>query len=220
MKKIIYFLLILFLLPSCEKDNAAPKILDIVASAMIVDSNGTLMFNCEAEDAEGDPILYRWSCLSGSFTSSTTSSFVSWQAPSTDTETISRITVEVADEQHPFDTPFSDEAAIMINVDPIIRCKVENFGTVIVKNTGTLAIRVQCAIADPSCPLCVPIYNTPVVALTPGQSTTFEMKPGSIIAYATTEAIWQLGNGGPWWEYMPVPLAQCETINVPWGFSK
>lgn len=214
MKKLLYFLVLLLLLSSCES-NRAPNIISLTASATVVTSGGTVMFSCEAQDPDGDPIMYNWSCLSGSFLSGTSSSTTMWKAPTTTSETISRITVQVADADHGFDTPFAESRAIMINIDQ--RCQSENFGTMIVKNATSFAIRVMCARVDANS---LPIESTSVVPLAVGQSTTFEITPGNIVSSAISESNWQLGLGGPWTDTNPFPLAQCEIKTYNWTSGK
>jgi hypothetical protein len=221
MKKIILLLIIIsvaiLFATSCVESNSPPKIVDLIASAETVESEGTIMLSCEAQDPDGDPIMYRWSCVSGTFTSGTSSSTVMWKAPQTNSETISRVTVQIADADHPFDNPFMDSRAAIIMVDPIAeRCVRENFGTIIVTNNTSFAIRVQCEREDPNCPECVGIEHTAVVALAVGQSTTFEMKPGNIISCAISETDWQKQQGGPWTCTVPFPMAQCETKTSTW----
>jgi len=221
MKKLIFLPILILLMFSCEEPNTAPNIVNLIASAQTVESEGTLMLSCEAQDPDGDPIMYRWSCISGTFLSGTSSSTVMWKAPHTNSETISKITVQIADAEHPFDGPFMDSRAIIIMVDPAApSCVKENYGTMIIKNTNTYAIRVYCSREDPSCPQCVTIDPTPVVALAPNQSTTFNIKPGNIVAWCISEANWQLGLGGPWTTTIPFPLTQCEIRTLNWGPGK
>lgn len=206
---------------SCEKYNSPPTIINLIASKTTVESEEIVMFSCEAQDPDGDPIMYRWSCLSGMFISGTSSSTVMWKAPQTNSETISKITVQIADAGHPFDGPFMDSRAIILMVDPAApSCVKENYGTMIIKNTNTYAIRVQCSREDPVCPECVSIDHTAVVYLVPNQFTTFNLKPGNIIAWCISEANWQLGLGGPWTTTVPFPLAQCEIRTLNWGPGK
>lgn len=206
---------------SCEDPNSAPSITNLIASSQTVESGGTVMLSCEATDPDGDPILYRWSCVSGTFTTGTSSSTVMWKAPQTNSETISKITVNVADADHPFDGPFMDSRAMIIMVDPIAEsCVRDNYCTIVVKNSTTFAIRVMCEREDPSCPQCVTIDPTPVIALAVGQSTTFQMKPGNIISCAMSETTWQLQQGGPWTCTNPFPVAQCETKTSTWTNAK
>jgi len=215
MKKLIFLSLILALF-SCEDPNSAPSITNLIASSQTVESGGTIMLSCEATDPDGDPILYRWSCVSGMFTTGTSSSTVMWKAPQTNSETISKITVNVADADHPFDSPFSESRAVMLMVNPVERCVAENFGTIVVTNNSTFTLRVMCEREDPSCPECVPIEGTGTVVLKTGESTTFEITPGNIISSCIDEEVFKLGYGGPWTSTKPFPLKQCEIKSTTW----
>ena len=216
MKKLLFLLALVGFLVSCEEPNSAPTIMSLTASKTTVNSEEAIFVWCDATDPDGDPISYRWTCLSGEFLSSPSDVNVMWKAPYTNVETISRVTVQIADAEHGFDSPFSESRAVMLMVNPVERCVAENFGTIVVTNNSTFTLRVMCEREDPSCPECVPIEGTGTVVLRPSESTTFEITPGNIISSCIDEAVFQLGYGGPWTSTVPFPLKQCEVKNTTW----
>ena len=64
--------------------NHPPAISDLSADPASVDINQTTTITCTASDPDGDTLTYYWTKTGGTFEGSTTSSSITWRAPSTE----------------------------------------------------------------------------------------------------------------------------------------
>ena len=68
----------------CIGENHPPVISDLSANPPSVDINQTTTITCIASDLDGDTLTYYWTKTGGTFEGSTTSSSITWRAPSTE----------------------------------------------------------------------------------------------------------------------------------------
>ena len=78
--KIILLLIPVIFLGTCEILSSPPEIRSVTASAVSVETGGTVTFVCEAQGAEGGSLVYEWTATGGTF-DSTSDRTVTWTAP-------------------------------------------------------------------------------------------------------------------------------------------
>ncbi|MBN1185267.1 MAG: hypothetical protein JXB49_23485 [Bacteroidales bacterium] len=217
MKPLKYFILITFLiLFSCDPPNNRPTIIGLDYD--INDPNGDgaiiggspVVFTCNAIDEEGDQIIYNWRATGGYFNSTSTVT-VTWTSP-VNTQTnedllweVYEIYCDVTDDKHM--NQVQTIRAIIFTLPPE-RCVRMNFGTVTITNDHWKDIYVDCRSDDN-----FPNTNSRI-RLRWSESTTYEMTPGLLMAWAITVEYY--GYGGTW-TVMPFNLGQCEIKNINWS---
>lgn len=144
MKKLFFIFIsfVILLSSSCKKEesgtspgnnveeNLPPVITNITSNPQIVKSGEQTILKCYAEDPEGDPLSYKWSCPGGTFMTSVYDSEVVWKAGEVQENELFFLTCRVSSEGN---DPVSGEEGVLVKpADPeeettYIECKRDTY---------------------------------------------------------------------------------------------